>query len=101
MKTRTRLARLIVVLLSLFLVSGIYPAHAGQSREQVQAKDIITTTGVKGGLVVHIGCGAGKLTAALRVNESYLVHGLDKNAKNIEQAREYIRLLGLYGKVSV
>ena len=31
----------------------------------------------RGGLVVHLGCGDGKLTAALRTGDAYLVHGLD------------------------
>ncbi len=65
------------------------------------ARDILDATGVKGGLVVHLGCGDGKLTAALRANDSYLVHGLDADAGNVEKAREHIRKLGLYGKVSV
>ena len=63
--------------------------------------DILDATGVKGGLVVHVGCGDGKLTAELRANEKYLVHGLDADPSNIEQARGYIRSLGIYGKVSV
>ena len=71
-----------------------------QQRVQ-EAGRILDATGVKGGLVVHIGCGDGRLTAALRANDSYLVHGLDKSAKNVEQAREYIQSLKLYGKVSV
>ena len=53
-----------------------------------------------GGLVVHLGCGDGKLTAALRANESYLVQGLDYDAGHVAAAREWIRSLGLYGKVS-
>jgi len=66
-----------------------------------QAQQILGGSGVKGGLVVHIGCGDGKLTAALRANDSYLVHGLDRDAKNVETARQYIQSLGLYGKISV
>ena len=66
-----------------------------------QARQILEETAVKGGLIVHIGCGNGKLTAALRVNDSYLVHGLDADAERIRQAREHIQLLGLYGVVSV
>ena len=63
---------------------------------------IIDAAGVKGGLVVHVGCGDGALTAALRKNDSYLVHGLDVDAEKIEQARSLIRsLTGQYGKVSV
>ena len=56
--------------------------------------------GVKGGLVVHIGCGGGRATAALRVNERYLVHGLDTDPAKVVAAREHIRALGLYGPVS-
>ena len=71
---------------------------AGQ--HQVQAHQILKATSVKGGLVVHVGCGDGKLTAALRANDSFLVHGLDRNAKNIEKARKHIRSLNLYGKIT-
>jgi len=66
-----------------------------------EAGQILETTGVKGGLVVHIGCGDGKLTAALYANDGYLVHGLDADPANFEKAREHVRSLGLYGKVSV
>ena len=74
-----------------------------------KAKQILDTTGIKGGLIVHIGCGDGKLTAALRANDSpagdpfrgYIVHGLDTEAKNVAKAREHIRSLDLYGPVSV
>jgi len=56
---------------------------------------------IKGGLVVHVGCGDGKLTAALRANDAFLVHGLDADAANVAAARKYIQSLGLYGPVSV
>jgi outer membrane protein assembly factor BamB len=69
--------------------------------EQKSAADILAATGVKGGLIVHLGCGDGRLTAALRANDSYLVHGLDTDAKNVQAARKYIQSLGLYGKVSI
>jgi outer membrane protein assembly factor BamB len=65
------------------------------------AQAILETAGVKGGLIVHLGCGDGKLTAALHASDSYLVHGLDADAANVEKARAHIRSLGLYGKVSV
>jgi outer membrane protein assembly factor BamB len=74
-----------------------------------KARQILDTTGIKGGLIVHIGCGDGKLTAALRANDSpardpfrgYIVHGLDTEAKNVAKAREHINSLDLYGPVSV
>jgi len=65
------------------------------------AADVIDKTGIKGGLVVHLGCGDGKLTAALRRNERYLVHGLDADVDKVRQARRHIQSLGLYGKVSI
>ncbi|MFQ6130499.1 MAG: PQQ-binding-like beta-propeller repeat protein [Armatimonadota bacterium] len=70
-------------------------------RDAISARDILAATGVKGGLIVHLGSGDGKLTAALRANDSYLVHGLDPDPRNIERARQHLRSLGLYGKVSV
>jgi len=65
------------------------------------AKHILDATGVKGGLVVHLGCGDGELTAALRAGDGYLVHGLDPDAGKVARAREHIHSLGLYGKVTV
>ena len=65
------------------------------------AQQIFQETGVAGGLVVHLGCGDGQLTAALRASDSFLVQGLDADASNVEAAREHIRTLGLYGNVSV
>ena len=55
-------------------------------RAGAMAKGIVQDTGVRGGLIVHIGCGDGKLTAALCANDSYVVHGLDADARNIAAA---------------
>ncbi|MHC4736807.1 MAG: class I SAM-dependent methyltransferase, partial [Planctomycetota bacterium] len=76
-------------------------ADASTSPEDEEARRIVDAAGIHGGLVVHIGCGDGKLTAALRINDRYIVHGLDKDAKSIDKARDYIKSQGLYGKVSV
>jgi hypothetical protein len=66
-----------------------------------RATELLSATGVKGGLVVHVGCGDGTLTAALRLNEAYVVHGLDRDAASVAQARRHIETLDLYGPVSV
>jgi len=66
-----------------------------------RAKEILAATGVRGGLVVHLGCGDGRLTAALRASSSYLVHGLDTDPARVDAARKHIQSLGLYGPVSV
>ena len=65
------------------------------------ARRILDDTGTQGGLIVHLGCGDGRLTAALRATDSYLVHGLDADPANVGAARAYIRSKGLYGKVSI
>lgn len=85
------------------LVIGVVGARAvwaGAPSGRVEADKILDATGVKGGLIVHLGCGDGALTAALRANESYLVQGLDTDAGKVSAARERIRALGLYGVVS-
>ncbi len=66
-----------------------------------QAKQILDATGVRGGLIVHVGCGDGKLTSALRANDSYIVHGLDRDPGNVAAARKHIQGLGQYGNIFV
>jgi len=78
----------------------ILTASTGRAQSR-QAGRILEATGVKGGLIVHIGCGDGELTAALRANDSYLVHGLDSDPENVAAAREHVQSLGLYGDVFV
>ncbi|NQT51807.1 methyltransferase domain-containing protein, partial [bacterium] len=76
-------------------------AAPGASTTAKQAADILRQCNVHGGLVVHVGCGDGRLAAALRASEGYTVHGLDTDAANVRKARAHIRSLGLYGKVAV
>jgi len=65
------------------------------------ARAILDETGVQGGLIVHLGCGDGRLTAALRAGDRYLVHGLDADADCVAAAREHVRSRQLCGPVSV
>ncbi|MDP6848171.1 MAG: PQQ-binding-like beta-propeller repeat protein, partial [Kiritimatiellia bacterium] len=62
---------------------------------------IVEDSGIKGGLVVQIGCGDVQDMAALRVNDSYLVQVLDTDNAKVETARKQLRAAGQYGKVSV
>ncbi|MCO6458365.1 MAG: PQQ-binding-like beta-propeller repeat protein [Pirellulaceae bacterium] len=75
------------------------PAAEDSAADQ-QAQRILSATGVQGGLIVHLACGDGRLTAALRAGEGYLVHGLDRDPARVEQARQYLRPLD-NGPVSV
>jgi len=76
-------------------------ASVASASERTLAKQILNATGNRGGLIVHVGCGDGKLTAVLRAGDGYLVHGLDTDADNVQRARKHIRSIGLYGNVSV
>lgn len=87
---------LVVFILFTLLATMVLSQDSGQ-----EARQILDATGVKGGLLIHIGCGDGRLTGALWASNKYLVHGLDAHAENVQKAREYVRSLGIYGKVSV
>ena len=66
-----------------------------------RAAQIIEATGIHGGLVVHLGCGDGSLTAEFGQRDGFLVHGLDRSAAQVDAARRHVQGLGLYGKVSI
>ena len=65
------------------------------------ADRILESSGVKGGLVVHVGCADPASIMALRASDSYLVHGLDVDAIKVSKARKLIQSKRLYGPVSV
>jgi len=87
------------VLMALSLFAGT--AFGSEGDAALQARKIIELSGVRGGIVVHLGCGEGELTAALRVSERYTVQGLDPDAARVARARRRIQSLGLYGPISV
>ncbi|MHC4202552.1 MAG: outer membrane protein assembly factor BamB family protein, partial [Planctomycetota bacterium] len=93
MKPRTLLASCAMALCLLASLSS--PAGAGT------AAALVGASGVKGGLVVHVGSGNAEFTAGLRVNERYVVQGLRTDAAGVARAREYLRGQKLSGPVSV
>ncbi|MDZ4404610.1 PQQ-binding-like beta-propeller repeat protein [Prosthecobacter sp.] len=66
-----------------------------------EAADILAKSGVKGGIVVHVGCGDASTTQKLRVNEAYQVQGLTQDAAQIPTIRESIYKAGVSGAVAV
>ncbi len=101
MQMQTRIGWLrIVVVAAAVLGSARCGAGAGAAAAR-QAAQLLEAAGVRGGLVVHLGCGDGTLTAALRASERYVVHGLDADAAQVAAARERLAAAGLYGPVSV
>ena len=86
-------------LLAFCLLAGT--AQANKNDITALAKEILDTAGVQGGIVIHLGCGDGRLTAALRASDRYTVHGLEADAAKVARARSHIRTQGIYGPVSV
>ena len=74
------------------------PARAG---DEDFVKQVLDATDIQGGFVVHLGAGDGKLTALLRANDRFQVHGLDRHATNVTKARKHIQALGRYGDVAI
>jgi outer membrane protein assembly factor BamB len=66
-----------------------------------EAGQILEKAGIKGGLIVHLGCNDGRLTADLGQKASYVVQGLEVDEKMVRQARKTIRASGQYGRISV
>ena len=71
-----------------FTIALAYTCHAADSS-------------FNGGLIVHLGCGDGTQTVALRTAPNCLVHGLAGKAEDVGQARTFVRSQGLYGPVSI
>ncbi len=59
--------RIVLTFVLLTLTTGVF----GQS-----ARDMVASSGIQGGLVVHIGSGGGSFTTDLLVNDGFLAHGI-------------------------
>jgi len=75
------------------------PAAMGGPADE--ARRIASLAGFHGGLIIHVGCGDGRLTAALRLADNCVVQGLEADAERVGAARAAIRAAGAYGPVSV
>ncbi len=97
-----RLHRKLTGLLVLFVVCiSTVTTSAQEKNDTAKAWEILDAAGLKGGIVVHLGCGDGQLTAALRINDSLSIHGLEKDTAKVAEARDYIQRQGIYGSVCV
>ena len=89
-KARTsRVVGTVAVGLVLAMAGPAGSAQPDPSPQRRQAQEILAATGIKGGLIVHLGCGdpgAPGLTAALRASDCIAVHGLDADPRKVEQA---------------
>ncbi len=89
----------IAVLLALIVV--VSPSRGADSGAARWAEQAHALAGVPGGLVVHLPCGDGRVTAALRTGDAYVVHGLGRDMEEVHRARTTVQQHGVYGPVSV
>jgi len=82
------------VLVGFYLLIAAVPAFS-------DSLELLKSSGVEAGLVVHLNCGDGTETVRLSANERLLVQGLDDDDAQIQKARHNIRAAGCYGRVSV
>ena len=76
MKLDSTIKLCVLLRFSACLLVGVATANV----DNETAGQILKATGTGGGIVVHLGCGDGKLTAAMRVDDRYTVHGLEAKA---------------------
>ena len=86
---------------ALVITLSISSALAADDASRAEADRILAASGVKGGIVLHLGAGDAKLTAALRKNASFQVQGLERDAAKVAAARERLVAEKAYGEVSV
>lgn len=85
-RTIKRSGLLVFFGISLLLVPASVSLADDSARSRVD--DLLTQSEVRGGLVVHVGCDDGTLAMELATDDRFLVHGLGRDAKRIDGARE-------------
>ena len=66
-----------------------------------EAQRLAGAGGAVGGLIVHVGPGDGRLTAALSSGGRFLVHGLIADREKLDEVRSYLTEQGIYGQVTL
>lgn len=85
---------------TLLVFSYVSYAAPVMSKAETTADVVLQEAGIHGGLIVHLGCGDGRITAALGADDHFLVHGLDTDPDEIRRAREHFHSIGVYGRVA-
>jgi len=89
-----------IALLLFLLLGSLSGVVQAVRRAQAVAWDILSATSTRGGLVVHVGRGDGRLTAALRAGPGYVTQGLDRDVGDVQTTRDLLARRDLYGPVS-
>ncbi|NOY81687.1 MAG: PQQ-binding-like beta-propeller repeat protein [Kiritimatiellaeota bacterium] len=94
---RDRVCRTALVCLTAAAGAGAGTRAATLSEEAA----LVNRVGLKGGVVVHLGCGDGTRTARFRLGPPFIVQGLDTDPGVVEAARRNLSARGVSGPVSV
>lgn len=86
--------QLLVCVLGTLSLSSVLAEDRVPDSAAILARDLLTQSGVKGGLIVHLGCGDGKLTGNLRINERYRPGTCSFWNLNHEQRLQTLRGIG-------
>ena len=96
----SHLTVLVVALVGLLGLPPAQPARAAAASPP-ETSSLPDPADFPGGLIVHLGCGDGRLTGQLAASRNALVHGLDTDAAQVQAARLHLQQSGLYGRVAV
>ena len=86
--------------LALALTALLCTAGLQAATEKEGAKSILDATGVKGGLIVVVGCDDATLIGQLARSDKFLVQALDTDLAKVEKLRGTLGKLDTYGRVS-
>ena len=76
------------------LVSATY-VYFDAFQPRVTARRLIEKSGIKGGLIAHVGFENGKLPSAFHYNERFIVHGITRNKRKVRSEEHTSELQSL------
>jgi len=82
------------------LLAACTAGEAAGAPAAEQAQAMLEASGFAGGVIVHVGCAEGHVTAALGAADRAVVQGLATDAATVAKARAYFRSKGLGGTVT-
>ena len=94
-----RFAPIVVIGWCVIVAAG--RVYGQQEAVEAIADKIAQMSGVRSGLIVHYGCGDGRLPAALGRGDSCTVEGLTRDQAEVEQGRQWVAKQQLAGKVTM
>ena len=83
------------------LLAWVTPASAAAVPDPPPAIEAAASAGIQGGLVIHVECGDGTLTARLAEGGRFIVHGLGSDRAGVTKAQARLEAQKLLGAANV